>query len=175
MKYCHLIRRVFDRVGKKHEYNEFDGCVFNCCAAISLIFIVIMIILISYVTLTNAQLIANKIAYNDIYNLTTGCPLTSDKCYRYNSGHACSGNDILIAYYFFPIKNTDVSLCCFGDNSWFLDGGCFMAANLNLLIIILIIFILCVCWRFLHHFYYCFHEATEIYQDEMDLMEVKTI
>ena len=147
MKYCNLFQRVVNRVGKKHEYNEFDSCVCGCCAVTAIIFFAIMIILVSYITLTNAQLTANKIVYRDIYNLTTGCSLTSDICHRDRNGNACSGNDALIAMYFFPIKNTDRGLCCFGENSWFLSGGCFMPAFVNLLSLMVIIFILCVGWR----------------------------
>lgn len=171
MKYCHLIRRVFDRVGKKHEYSEFDSCVCGCLKVIGIAISVIMFYVLFFITLTNSQLIANKIVYNGIYN-STGCSLISDKC---DKGHGF-GNDVLVTHYFFPIKNTDKALLCFGENKLFLfDMDCIGPGLVNFIILIPIIFILCVCWRFVHHFCYCFHEATEIYQEEMNLVEVKTI
>jgi len=111
--------------------------------------------------------------YGDIYNLTTGCSLTSDKC---DKKQPCFDNDALFTTYVFPSKKSDRRLCCFGEISWYFSSEeCFAHALINIIGLIPIIFIIFVCWRIIHHIRHYFHEAVEIYQEEIDLVEVKTI
>ena len=173
MRTCNLLRRVKDRAMERHTYNKSDGVAIALCG----VFIGLPLGIIAILNvIASAQLVANHMVHGDVYNLTTGCALADGKCYPFRL------NDVTVFMFLYPTPDTGYGFQCFGEISWLnigagYDGGClrFGVYNFTRLALALLVssIVMLVCWRILYHIRSYWHDATEIYQDEVALAEVK--